>query len=228
MVQKDAKGRIGRPRSYDPKVALQRAMEAFWDVGFAATSLDDLSARTGMNRPSLYAAFGDKQALYLKTLDAYRAGRRAELAVALEAGLPIEDTLRAMHSVMIDRFLQGERGARGCYLVGTAATEAVSNPRVRKALLDAVSEMEDVFRDLFSAAKARGELPPDADPKALAVFEAAVADALAFRARAGQSRAALRTLADSAVRLICGGSKKGPRRLSRARPSKQSRVARKT
>src|SRR5262249_49612858 len=71
MVQNsDARPR-GRPRAFDPQTALQRAREAFWDRGFAGTSLDDLSERTGMNRPSLYAAFGDKQELYLETLRGY-------------------------------------------------------------------------------------------------------------------------------------------------------------
>src|SRR5215467_10510913 len=76
MVKKEEERRLGRPRSYDPEVALQRATAAFWDGGFSGTSLDDLSERTGMNRPSLYAAFGDKEALYLKTLESYLAARR--------------------------------------------------------------------------------------------------------------------------------------------------------
>ena len=63
MVQK-ADSRRGRPRAYDPETALSQAMAVFWDAGYAATSLDDLSAATGMNRPSLYGAFGDKHALY--------------------------------------------------------------------------------------------------------------------------------------------------------------------
>src|SRR2546423_14715860 len=76
MVQKRSKEPErklrGRPRAYDPQVALARAAEVFWKAGYAGTSLDDLVAATGMNRPSLYAAFGDKRALYLKTLEHYR------------------------------------------------------------------------------------------------------------------------------------------------------------
>ena len=76
MVQKKstdhttAPKKRGRPRSYDPETALARAAAVFWKAGYAGTSLDDLSQATGMNRPSLYAAFGDKRDLYLKTLDA--------------------------------------------------------------------------------------------------------------------------------------------------------------
>src|SRR6516162_6182995 len=77
MVQKEGKQSIagpkrrGRPPAYDRDAALQQATDAFWRAGFSGTSLDDLAAATGMNRPSLYAAFGDKRALYLHALDRY-------------------------------------------------------------------------------------------------------------------------------------------------------------
>jgi AcrR family transcriptional regulator len=214
MVQKEETPRLGRPRAYDPEVALQRAMETFWDAGFSGTSLDDLSTRMGMNRPSLYAAFGDKQALYLKTLDRYRARRRADIAAALGAGRPLRDVLRRLFHVMVERFLAGERGARGCYLVGTATTEAVENPEVRKMLVQSVHELDEAFRAAFSAAQARGELGEQADSRALAMVATAVVHTLALRARAGQPRAALRELADSAVKLICsaGGAPRKRRR----------------
>src|ERR1700681_4918141 len=75
--KKESAIRRGRPRAYDPEVALAKARNAFWQTGYAATSLDDLSEATGMNRPSLYAAFGDKRDLYLKTLAYYRNQSRA-------------------------------------------------------------------------------------------------------------------------------------------------------
>lgn len=205
MVQKAERRRRGRPRAYEPGVALERAMEAFWDGGFSGTSLDDLSARTGMNRPSLYAAFGDKQALYLKTLDSYLADRRSLMVAALSAGRPLRATLRAIYGLMIDRFLSGERSARGCYLVGTAATEAVGNPEVREILVSSVRQLDDGFRVAFASAQARGELGARADPKALAMIATAVVHTLALRARSGQPRAVLRAVADSAVELLCSG-----------------------
>ena len=205
MVQKEEERHLGRPRAYDPEVALQRAMEAFWDGGFSGTSLDDLSTRTGMNRPSLYAAFGDKQALYLKTLKEYVVSRRAMIATALGRGdRPLRDALRQIYERMIDNFSAGERGARGCYLVGTAATEAVQSPEVREMLAKSLGELDETFRSAFAAARARGELDRKADPQALAVLASAVVHTLAFRARSGQPRAVLRAVADSAVTLIFG------------------------
>jgi AcrR family transcriptional regulator len=199
-------------------------MEAFCDGGFSGTSLDDLSARTEMNRPSLYAAFGDKQALYLKTLESYRARRRTQLAAALGAGRPLRDALRALYDRMLDIFLEGDRGARGCYLVGTAATEAVGNPQVREMLAGNLREIDEVFRAAFSAAQDRGELGPEADPKALAMLASAVVHTLALRARAGQPPAILKAVADSAVKLICTGG--GAQRKSRRKAEPDRRRSR--
>jgi len=101
-------------------------------------------------------------------------------------------------------------------VLGTAATEAVGNPLVREALQESVSELDASFRDAFAAAQARGELGRNADPAALAAFASAVVHTLALRARAGQPRAALRELAHSAVKLICGAGS-APRKPRRRR-----------
>src|SRR6185369_14365832 len=90
MVQK-SESRRGRPRAYDPEAALAQAMATFWDAGYAATSLDDLAAATGMNRPSLYGAFGDKRALYRQAIASYRANARQKLAAALADDVPLPE-----------------------------------------------------------------------------------------------------------------------------------------
>src|ERR1022692_2957164 len=81
--------RRGRPRAYPPEIALGKALDRFRKDGFAATSLDDLSAATGMNRPSLYGAFGDKRELYLKSYARYRADSRAAVADIFKVEAPI-------------------------------------------------------------------------------------------------------------------------------------------
>src|SRR5437899_2715674 len=138
---------------------------------------------------------------------------RKDVAAALAAGRPLRETLRELYETVLDRFLEGDRGARGCYLVGTAATEAVDNPEVREALARSLRELDGGFREAFSRAKARGELGPEADPEALATVASAIVYTLALRARAGQPRAALRKVADSAVQLICSSG--GPTRKRR-------------
>src|SRR3981189_3451887 len=86
--------RRGRPRAYQPEIALGKALDLFRKGGFAATSLDDLSAATGMNRPSLYGAFGDKRELYIKSYARYRADARAVITNIFSAELPLRERLQ--------------------------------------------------------------------------------------------------------------------------------------
>jgi len=203
MVQKSVSSRRrGRPPAYDPETALTRAMEAFWDAGYAATSLDDIAAATGMNRPSLYGAFGDKHALYLRTLEHYRAGGQ------VRAALEREDTLRQafgrVFGLAIDLYLSGKHGARGCFLIGTAATEAVKSPAVRAALAAQLNEIDALFEARIRRARGRGEIAAEADPRALAKIASAVLHSLALRSRAGDPRASLEALAAAGIDLVCG------------------------
>src|SRR5271155_4139384 len=94
--------RRGRPRAYEPEVALGKALELFRRDGFAATSLDDLSAATGLNRPSLYGAFGDKRELYIKSYTRYRADARAAMIDIFRGELPIRERLQRIYSVALD------------------------------------------------------------------------------------------------------------------------------
>jgi AcrR family transcriptional regulator len=179
-------------------------MDTFWDAGYAGTSLDDLSAATGMNRPSLYAAFGDKRALYLKALERYRAWGRAALKETLALDQPLRQTLREVYAKTLAVYLSGEEGARGCFTIGTAATEAVGSPEVRAFLAETVRNLDDAFETRFRFARDRGELKPEADTAALARLASAVMHTLAIRSRAGEPRAALEAVAEAGVNLICG------------------------
>jgi AcrR family transcriptional regulator len=217
MVQKDPKRRPGRPRSYDPETALARATDAFWKAGYAATSLDDLCDATGMNRPSLYGAFGDKRALYLDTLERYTEVGRQAMEQALDYERPIAEALANLYSAALALYFSGGAAARGCFLIGTAVTEAVNNTEVRDLLGDALRAFDDCFEARLRHAKAEGELAADADPASLAKIASAVLHTLALRSRAGDSRASLRATADSAVRLICGGPASSQARRQRSR-----------
>src|SRR5690348_17993255 len=86
--------RRGRPRAYQPEIALGKALEQFRKSGFAATSLDDLSAATGMNRPSLYGAFGDKRDLYIKSYQRYRDDARTAMIDIFRDQIPIRKRLQ--------------------------------------------------------------------------------------------------------------------------------------
>src|SRR5262249_16450969 len=133
--------RRGRPRAYEPDVALGKALDLFRKRGFAATSLDDLSAATGMNRPSLYGAFGDKRRLYIKSYQRYRDDARAAMVDIFREELPIRERLTRIYAVALEIYLSGD-SPRGCFTVVTAASDAVADPEIRALALDGFVELD--------------------------------------------------------------------------------------
>ena len=203
MVQKTP-GKRGRPLSYDPDTALAQAMAVFWDAGYAGTSLDDITAGTGLNRPSLYGAFGDKRALYLRTLERYRSFGRDAMGEALSRDVPLREALRRVYQRALSLYLSGDSGARGCFLIGTAVTESVADPDVRKLLRDALHDFDRAFEARIRQARDDGELARDADTAGLARMASAALHTLAIRSRAGESRKALEATIEAALDLLCG------------------------
>ena len=207
MVQnKDGEPRRrGRPRAYDPQVALQRATDRFWRSGYAGTSLDEICAATGMNRPSLYAAFGDKHALYLRTLGHYWQLSLVAMRKALANGdAALDKALMRAYDGQLSIYFSRDGLPRGCFAIGTATTEAVEDPEIRGSLMEGLRALDADFEARFRMAHDRGELKADADPAALAVLASATLHSIAIRARAGVPRAELRRLARKAVRVMCG------------------------
>ena len=197
-----ARRRRGRPRAYDPDQALQRALEVFWRFGYARTSLDDIVLATGMNRPSLYAAFGDKRSLYLKALTHYHAMTGEALRRALSGTDLLRTRLMRVYEAAITLYLSGDQ-ALGCFAVGTATTEAAEDPDVRTMLAESTRRLDQAFEARISAARDAGELPPEADTAALASLASATLHTIAIRARAGIRRDELLDLARRAVAIIC-------------------------
>jgi AcrR family transcriptional regulator len=207
MVQKkgDAEpGRRGRPRAYDPQMALKRARDTFWRTGYAGTSLDDITAATGMNKPSLYAAFGDKHTLYLEALAQYWQLAFAAMRKPLAEDRRLDDALMQVYEGALAIYFSGEGRARGCFVIGTAVPEAVEDRDIRNSLMAGFRTFDSDFEVRFRTACTTGELKGDADPAALAVLATATMHTIAIRARAGASRAELRELARKAVSVICG------------------------
>jgi AcrR family transcriptional regulator len=206
MVQNSEKRPRGRPRGYDPDDALARATAQFWRGGFAGTSLDELSAATGMNRPSLYGAFGDKRELYLATLDRYLALSLAAMEAALDPAQPLAAGLQAVYDRSLALYFADADSPLGCFLVGTAATEAARDSAVREKLGAALRALTRAFEARLRRARDDGELGAGADPALLANLAAAALYAIALRARAGDSRGSLRRFAQGTVQLLCGGA----------------------
>ncbi len=194
----------GRPRAFEPETALTQAMDVFWKDGFAATSLDDVSAATGLNRPSLYGAFGDKRALYLKAYGQYRKRVNETFQPMFAAREPLRVKLRRIFVAALDLYLSGEDGPRGCFTVLSAASEAISDPDLHTLVGEAIEGTDRAFGRLFADAQAAGELPPAVDPHRLGRIASATLHTLSIRARARIPRAEILPIIDDAVATICG------------------------
>ena len=210
MVQKSARPppegpprRRGRPREFEPDAALARAMDVFWKDGFAATSLDELSAATGLNRPSLYGAFGDKRGLYLQAYQRYREQVREAFAPLFADALPLSDKLRRILLAALDLYLSGDDGPRGCFTVLSVSSDAIADPEIRAMVGEAIDAMDRAFERLFVRAVEAGELPAGADPKRLARLASATLHTLSIRARARLPRTEIEPIVDDAVAVIC-------------------------
>src|SRR6266446_9362645 len=121
----------GRPRSYDPDAVLDRAAQLFWANGFSATSLDDLSAAMGMGRPSIYNAFGDKEALFLRALERYRDTTGSSPLRAMDGKDSISDALNAFFRQIVE-YTTADRSHLGCLLGSVAPVTDL--PAVRRFL----------------------------------------------------------------------------------------------
>lgn len=205
----EAPKKRGRPRAFEPDVALAKAMDTFRDGGFAATSLDDLSEAMGINRPSLYGTFGDKRELFLKAYERYRAEMAATFAHAFDPALTLRQMLEKIYATALDVYLAGENGPRGCFTVMTATSEAMADPEIRPLVQKALGSTQRTLAKRFQAAVETGELPPTADVQILSQIAASAVEALAIRSRARLPRAELEAIAKGTVDLICGPSPAG-------------------
>lgn len=187
----------GRPREFDIDQALQRAMLLFWRQGYEGTSLSDLTRELGLTRTSLYAAFGSKEALFLKALDLYeeRAGYRAAALTARTA----RDYARALLEGAAD--LHGDqKNPAGCLGVQGALVCAPESNGIRNELIRRRKVGESIIRDRLKRAKAEGDLPADADAADLARYLSILIYGITVQAAGGATRKELRSAAELALR----------------------------
>jgi AcrR family transcriptional regulator len=195
--------RRGRPPSYDRDVALRAIRDVFWDRGFTAASLDDIAAAAGMNRPSLYGAFGDKREMYLAALRMFSVESGRELQKALEAPT-LREALEAFYAWAIQEYVSGKAGPRGCLVICTAVTEATGDATIRSALAAILVELDSVVAVRIARAQDEGDHCAAGDPKVLARLATSVLHSFAVRARAGARRSELLTIARATVEFIVG------------------------
>jgi AcrR family transcriptional regulator len=188
---------IGRPRSFDTDKALDRALNVFWRKGYEGASLSDLTKAMGINRPSLYAAFGGKEKLFRKVLDRYAEGPASYSSDALQ-----EPTSRAV----VERLLWGTadlltspQNPPGCLWVqGALACGNAADP-VRRELISRRMAGEAALRHRLNRARMDGDLPADANPASLARYIVTIIQGMSIQAAGGATRSELRRVIDIAL-----------------------------
>lgn len=187
----------GRPRQFDPGEALDRAVDVFWERGYAGASLDDLTAAMGLNRPSVYAAFGDKHALFLAALDRYGATLGRQPLDAMLREPDPADGMRAFLGAAVDLALRGPV-PRGCLIACVASEVAACDPEARQRVRQAISDMEGAVADYLSERRPANR----PDGASMAHMLVSVMQGLAIRARAGVPRDELQRAVTASLELL--------------------------
>jgi AcrR family transcriptional regulator len=195
--RREAKAR-GRPRSFDRDAALEIAMRLFWQHGYEATSLAQLTAAIGISAPSLYAAFGDKEALFLQTVARYQAlGGDQSQALWGDAKTAREAVARTLSESAIR--LTDPKHPRGCMVVLSAMSVSEEAARVQAELGKCRATWEKEMKQRIERGIAEGDVPRTANPAALASFYMAVLQGMSLHAKDGASRERLREIGDAAL-----------------------------
>lgn len=188
----------GRPRSFDRDAALRQAMRVFWKKGYDGASLSELTASMGINSPSLYAAFGSKEALFREAVNLYGATEGIEIWGAFERPGSARDAIAEFLRASARAF--SEPGdPRGCLIVLGALNVSETNVEVFRDLSERRMASARDMAGRLKQAVAQGELPATVDCDAIAAFYLAVQQGMSVQARDGATREALLAVADGAM-----------------------------
>ncbi len=204
----------GRPRSFDREAALVSAMEVFWKKGFEGASLADLTGAMGINPPSLYAAFGDKEDLFLEAADHYMQRRSASCPYVEEA--TAKAAIGKLLTYMAHDFTSPDH-PRGCLMMLAAATTG-SAPKLQAALARKRTDARARMRARIERGLKEGDVPPGTDAAGLSDFYATIMTGLSMQARDGASRKSLLATVERAMSLF-------PEPPSAARRGKRERAS---
>ncbi len=197
--------KIGRPRSFDYDTALTQAMTVFWEKGYEGASMRDLTAAMGITGPSLYAAFGDKQGLFLKTVDHYCASDACTPLVVLEAEEDIGKALHAFLADVIRSATEHESGAKGCFLASSVVSSAGQVDGIAERLNAVTADAESRLTARFEKEVAKGVLPPDFPARERASMLFDLRQGYMFRGRAGWPAESMIAEIPGRVRLLLTG-----------------------
>ena len=198
MVQNSLKPR-GRPRSFDEAEALERATQVFWSKGYDGVTIDDLVDGMGVGRPSLYAVFGDKRAIFLRALKEYAERKGAAATKALLTPSLLRDSIAGFLRFAVESATE-KGSARGCLMICVAPLVEDAEVRhfLQSAVAGGVALLENRFRDGIGS----GEIPHDFPVGARAIQATDFARGLTMRALLGTPRKTLLANAEEAANLL--------------------------
>jgi AcrR family transcriptional regulator len=188
----------GRPRAFDVDQALDEALKVFWRKGYEGASLDDLTDAMGINRPSLYAAFGNKENLFRRALERYDQGPAAHVCAALQAATARGVTEQMLMGTVA--LLTNPRHPRGCLIVQGALVCGATSESVQRQLATHRASSVAALRKRFERARREGDLPRSANAADLARYVATIAHGLSVQAASGATRAELAGVVKTALR----------------------------
>jgi AcrR family transcriptional regulator len=190
---------VGRHREFDLDGALDAAVAVFWRKGFEGTSIADLTEATGVARPGLYAAFGNKEEFFLKVLDRYDTRYMRFMRDALEEPTARKVVECILRGCAVSQTAKPE--CRGCLGINGAVACSDEAEPIRCELVRRRGASEKALAQRLAAAKVAGDLPSTASPTALARLVAAITQGMAIQAKAGASRAELYEMVDATMRM---------------------------
>jgi AcrR family transcriptional regulator len=189
---------MARPRAFDADQALDRAMQVFWNKGFEGASLPDLTHAMKINRPSLYAAFGNKEELFFKAIERYQNGPTNTMRIALA-----EPTARKVFETLLDGvivMLNSKKNPGGCMIVQSALSGGEECAVVKKKLAEFRRAGTLALRKRFEQALADGDLPAKTDPAALAAFTSTIVYGLSVQASSGMNEEEMQKVKETALK----------------------------
>src|SRR5271170_6707442 len=192
---------MARPREFDEVTALEAAIECFWHRGYEATSVRDLADKMGISAPSLYNAYGDKHALFVRALEHYLDTSTRARIKRLEDTLPPKQAIRQFFEEIIKRSVN-DRERRGCFLINSALEVAPHDKELGALIADRLAEIEAFFYRSVNAAQAKGTVPRNRTAKDVARLLLGVLLGIRVLARSKPERALLEGVARPALALL--------------------------
>ncbi|MFH8890260.1 TetR/AcrR family transcriptional regulator [Streptomyces sp. NPDC017949] len=193
---------MARTKEFDPDAALQSALELFWRRGYEATSMADLVEHLGIGRASIYATFGNKRELYLKSLDRYNENRDSDLLGELSQPGPALPSVRTVVRRFAAEANSDERRLKGCFVTNTAAELGAHDAAAARRVEASWDHFETLLRSALVRAQAQGELPSDRDPRALARMLLVLMQGLRVVGKASEDPGRVRDAAEQALTLL--------------------------